>query len=206
MRFTSNRARGFGKPGWAFSLGLMGILAVVFGYTLGGSRGGRPPGPPTEPIPRLTDLKLDGSTGNTVLQLRITNGTPVDWNISVRIPKPGAVPIPELYQSDQTGNAVTFRPALQPSNQGTPVQRIRLSAGQSMPLEFFGPLDPAVKEVGVFADDRTTADHLRESVNRLLKKVRIPFRLNTRPTVHLLHTAIPSDPIPVNPIMPFLLK
>lgn len=199
-------ARGSGKPSWAFTYVLVGILAVILGFLWGSLRGHPRSGTSIEPILRLTDLRWDGWSGNAVLRLVITNGTSVDWTFPVRIPKPGAVPIPELYRCDQIGNAGSFRPLLQPSSLGAPVKQFRLRVGQSVPLEFSGPFDPAVKEVGVWADEGTAADHLRESVNRLLEKGRIPCRVNTRPTMHLLHTTIPSDPIPVNPIAPFLLN
>lgn len=201
MGLTRNIARCFGNPVWALLFVLMGIIAVVLGYTMGGSQGNKGAGGAKEPVLRVMDLRLDGFAQNTVLRLMITNGTSTDWEIPVRIPKTGAVPIPELHRLDPTGSGMSLSPLLHPAVQGTPVQRFRLRAGHSMPLEFSAPLDPSVKAVGVLADDSTSADRLRERVNHLLGKLGLRFRLNTRPTLHILHTAIP-----VNPIMPFLLN
>lgn len=201
MGFTGKFAKCCGNPAWAIPFILMGIIAVVLGYTLGGSQGNKGAGGARQPSLRVMDMRLDGSAGNTVLRLMITNGTPTDWEIPVRIPKPGAVPIPELHRLDFTGNVMSLSPLFHPAGQGTPVQRFRLRAGQSVSLEFSAPLDPAVKVVGVLADDSTSADRLRERANHLLGKLGLRFRLNTRPTQHVLQSAIP-----VNPIMPFLLN
>lgn len=69
----------------------------------GGFWKGQELGGASEPSLRLMDLRLGGSSGNTVIRLMITNGTSRIWEFSVRIPKPDGVPIPELYSLDQNG-------------------------------------------------------------------------------------------------------
>ena len=86
MGVTRKMARGSGKPSWAFTYVLVGILAVILGFLWGSLRGHPRSGTSIEPILRLTDLRWDGWSGNAVLRLVITNGTSVDWTFPVRIP------------------------------------------------------------------------------------------------------------------------
>ena len=200
MEPTRKTGRYFGSSAWAVLIALAAV-AVFLGYSSGGFQRRPQVGGAGEPILLVTDVQWDGASENTILRMMLTNGTSKAWEISVRRPKPGGVLIPDLFQFDLTGNGGAPRPLSQPAGQGVPLEQFRLLAGQSVALEFSAPLDASVKRVGVLVDDGTAADRLRRTANRLMRRFGIPIRLNTRVPLHLVHAAIPE-----NPLMPFLLK
>lgn len=200
MELTGKAGRNVGKPAWAPRIVLAAVV-VLLGLSLGGFLRHPRAGGAREPRLQVTEVRFDGASGNTVLRLMVTNGTSRDWEFLGRIPNSGAAPIPDLFRFDTTGNGGTMSRLSDPTNQSMPVKRFRLGAGQSVPLEFSAPLDPTVRTVAILADEHMASDRLRALVNRLMKRVGMPFQISTQPMQHILEAEVP-----MNPLTPILLQ